>query len=101
MPPQALSGSFYVFFVYVEPFLTILGAIYAIVFSETYHSQLIPNTPLKADPASLFSLRVLGNVYFLLAFMSYYFLPALATARIHEMEKLSLLRRFFTVLAVA
>ncbi|GAA95963.1 uncharacterized protein L969DRAFT_101031 [Mixia osmundae IAM 14324] len=39
---DAISTPFYIFFIYVEPLLTVLGLLYAVVLPVQYHTELIP-----------------------------------------------------------
>lgn len=99
-----LPEPFYSFFTILEPLLTAAGALYALLFSETYHLNLVslPSEQLPVTPAARSALHSLGNTWLILAAMSAYVLPSLVEARGIELDtKVDLLKRFFGVLAVA
>lgn len=106
-PKAALPEPFFTFFTVIEPLLTVAGGVYAAFFSEDYHVHSLP-TPwfppvtLPIHPSTFQSLHLLGNLYFLLAAMSFFFLPALVRhPRIALEDKQSLVMRFFIILSVA
>jgi len=98
---------FYTFFTIVEPTLALGGAIYAALLPRLYFKNLpiVPwqaPAPTNPHPTSIGTSHLLGNCYFLLSLISFVVLPGIARDnRIPEIAKLSILRRFFFVLAVA
>ncbi|BGP18424.1 hypothetical protein JCM10213_001671 [Rhodosporidiobolus nylandii] len=72
-PLDPLPRSYFLFFTVLEPFLTILGSLYAIFRPATYFSSLFPPTlappPMEDHPASLMAVRQLGSCFFLFAIL--------------------------------
>jgi len=104
----SLSSPFYQFFVYVEPFLSLCGGLYAWFIPSMYHRELLPTgmlaslkAPLSTHQADIMAIRQLGNCYFLLAIISFNVLPAIVKANIPLRLEIAVLRTFFGVLAVA
>lgn len=62
---QILPWHYYHFFTFVEPALTIGGAVYAIFSPRRYHLELIPSLvmagPITSHPASIMAIRQLGS----------------------------------------
>ncbi|GAA5934971.1 hypothetical protein JCM3775_004662 [Rhodotorula graminis] len=99
---------YYLFFAGAEPFLTIVGALKAVLHPAHFHSTLIPVSlaPLleakTAHAGSIMAVRQLGNTYGLLALVAATVLPAMRrTLAGRPVELEAILRAYLGALAFA
>lgn len=107
-PFDPFPAPYFLFFAGVEPFLTIIGALKAVLFPAHFHSTLVPASlapllePKTAHAASIMAVRQLGNTYGLLALVASVVLPTMRhtlAGRPAELE--ACLRAYLVCLAVA
>ncbi|GAA5899853.1 hypothetical protein JCM8208_004585 [Rhodotorula glutinis] len=107
-PLDPFPVPYYLFFAGVEPFLTIVGALKAVLYPAHYHSTLIPVSlapllePKTAHAASIMAVRQLGNTYGLLALVATFVLPMMRrTLAERPVELEAILRAYLCALAFA
>ncbi|GAA5913429.1 hypothetical protein JCM6882_001959 [Rhodosporidiobolus microsporus] len=116
-PPalDPLPRPYFLFFTLLEPFLTILGSLYATFLPRTYFSSLFPSSltalddkpslplPVPLHPAAEMATRQLGSCFFLFAIMGAVMLPvvekSLRDGKEREMERI--VRAYLGCLAAA
>ncbi|GAA5840569.1 hypothetical protein JCM9279_007367 [Rhodotorula babjevae] len=99
---------YFLFFAGVEPILTIIGALKAVLYPAHFHSTLVPATlapllePKTAHAASIMAVRQLGNTYGLLALVAAVVLPTMRRTLAGRPAELEVcLRAYLAVLAFA
>ncbi|PWN45896.1 hypothetical protein IE81DRAFT_284926 [Ceraceosorus guamensis] len=110
-----LPDIWYYFFGIFEPLTVLSGAVYAIIYQNNYHDELVPNAFHKAShgishlvasshlpAATSLALGQLGSCYILIMLNSALMIHAFKAHFSHEPKALEqVLRRFFIVLGVA
>ncbi|GAA5832803.1 hypothetical protein JCM11251_005770 [Rhodosporidiobolus azoricus] len=71
-----LPRPYFLFFTLVEPFLTILGSLYAIFLPHTYYPSLHPSFAAPpTSPPAIMAIRQLGSCFFLFALFGAVLVP--------------------------
>ncbi|EIW67851.1 hypothetical protein TREMEDRAFT_32751 [Tremella mesenterica DSM 1558] len=102
----ALPKRYYYMFWLVEPFLTILGAGYAIFLPEKYASSLLPETVerstigIGATTRGQMVIGALGSCFFLIAMISFSLFPVIQSLP-ESPTKVSLVKALLIPLAIA